>query len=69
MGESGERTDRRNPAGMTNTQKLDLVVRMQRRARIRRVLWFVAFALLAGAVLIYAQYRHAADAGGLGGGL
>lgn len=54
---------------MTNTQKLDLVVRMQRRARIRRILWFVVFALLAGAVLIYAQYRHAAEATGLAGSL
>lgn len=47
---------------MDNRQKLDLVVRMQRRAKLRRLLWFVVFVLLAGAVLVYSQYRHAIEA-------
>ncbi len=44
---------------MDNRQKLDLVVRMQRRARFRRVAVGVVIVLLAGVVLVYSQYRHA----------
>lgn len=43
---------------MDNRQKLDLVVRMQRRARIRRILALALLLLLGGVVLVYAQYRH-----------
>ncbi len=45
---------------MDNRQKLDLVVRMQRWVRIRRILSLVLLVLLAGVVLVYAQYRHMA---------
>lgn len=44
---------------MSNRQKLDLVVRVQRRARLRRIAIGVVVVLLAGAVLVYSQYRHA----------
>lgn len=43
---------------MNNRQKLDLVVRVQRQARIRRILTLIVMVLLAGAVLVYTQYRH-----------
>lgn len=42
---------------MNNRQKLDLVVRMQRWARIRRIAVGVVIAALAGVLLVYSQYR------------
>lgn len=44
---------------MDNRQKLDLVVRMQRRARLRRIAVGALVIVLAGVVLVYSQYRHA----------
>jgi hypothetical protein len=45
---------------MDNRQKLDLVVRLRRRTRLRKIAVGVVIALLAGMVLAYAQYRHMA---------
>ena len=43
---------------MDNNQKLDLIVKLERRAKRRKIIAGIVIALLAGSIMIYSQYKN-----------
>jgi len=43
---------------MDNKQKLEFILKLERRDKRRRIFWVVLAIIIIGGMLIYAQYRN-----------